>query len=215
MKIARIFAIVLTCFIISGCSRKKTDQQSDEQSQDIEQTTDTTYVDEKYYETIEDSGASEELKDSKLSASKIEMVQTENGYFKVTLPDGWNKIDTKEVSDTADLAFKNSSNDGFFMVLSEEKEGFSNFDAFKSSVDLTELGEVTSEETSEIDYNGLKGERKVFTAKKDNLDIFYIYDLLEGTDYYLQCVSWTLNSNKETNEADLKQIMTSLIELKE
>lgn len=215
MKIARIIAIVLTGFMISGCSSQKIKQKVSKQSEDIEQTMDTTYADETYYEVIEDSGASEELKDSKLAASKIEMVQTENGYFKVTLLDGWKKIDTKELSDTADLAFKNTSNDEFFMVLSEEKEGFSDFEAFKSSIDVSELGEISSEETGEIDYNGLKGERKMFTAKKDDLDIFYIYDLLEGTDYYLQCVSWTLNSNKEENEAELKQIMTSLIELKE
>ncbi|MFD1899065.1 hypothetical protein GQR36_01015 [Enterococcus termitis] len=59
----------------------------------------------------------------------------------------------------------------------------------------------------------MKGERRKFTAKKDEVDVYYIYDLMESEDHYLQCISWTLDSKKDVNEADMIKLMKSLTEL--
>ncbi|OJG28633.1 hypothetical protein RU98_GL000226 [Enterococcus caccae] len=162
----------------------------------------------------EKTSATEEPKEQpKDPKGKIEVIKTKNGNFKIEMTDGWQTVEAKELSDNADVSLKNAVNEEYYMVLSEAKKGFDNFDGFKNSVDLSDLGETKNEKKEEISYHDLKGERRMFTAVKDGVEVYYIYDLMEGKDHYLQCISWTLGSKKSANEADLIKIMNSLVEL--
>lgn len=224
MKKMKIVTLLLLGLMITGCSKAKpveeeTEEYSQATSSSVEES--TSYGnDEAFYEPIEgrssDSidvtkAATEETKEK--SDSRIEVIKTNNGNFKVEMPTGWESTKTKELSDDADISLKNTEKAAYYMVLSEAKKDFDSFSAFKSSVDLSDLGEKTNETKKSISYNGLKGERRTFVAKKDDIEVYYIYDLMEGKDHYLQCISWTLNSNKETNENELIKLMDSLAEM--
>ncbi|MGX7243490.1 hypothetical protein ACWOC1_01425 [Enterococcus quebecensis] len=229
MKNFKIITILLVGLAITGCSGRKVAEVEDDDAY-IEETSSSveessSYGDnEVFYEprdkslTSEDmdenKGATEETKDSSSdSRGKIEVIKTQNGDFKVELMDGWQSVEPKELSDNADVSLKNAAKDEYYMVLSEPKKDFDNFDSFKNSVDLSDLGERTNEKKEAIKYNGLKGERSMFTATKDGVEVYYIYDLIESKNHYLQCISWTLNSKKDNNVADLIKIMNSLSDL--
>ncbi|WP_207695462.1 hypothetical protein DOK67_0000043 [Enterococcus sp. DIV0212c] len=229
MKKFKIIAILLIGLVITGCSGRKVVEEDDddvyieETSSSVEES--SSYGDDEvFYEprdkfatsdTIdENKAATEETKESTNdSKGKIEVIKTKNGNFKLELTDGWQSIATKELSDNADVSLKNETNEEYYIVLSEAKKDFESFAAFKSSVDLSDLGDRTNEKKETIKYNELNGERRTFTASKDGVEVYYIYDLVESKDHYLQCISWTLNSKKDSNEADLIKVMSSLAEL--
>ena len=226
MKKLKIITILLVGLVISGCSGRKVVEEHDDDVY-IEETSSSaeessSYDDDDiFYEprdtsvtsdsADENKAATEETKDQ--SKGKIEVIKTNNGDFKLELTDGWQSIETKELSDNADVSLKNESNEEYYMILSEGKKDFDDFDAFKSSVDLSDLGEITDEKKESVKYNGLKGERRTFIASKEGVDVYYTYDLMESKDHYLQCISWTLADKKESNKADLIKIMNSLSEL--
>ncbi|MGX7148229.1 hypothetical protein [Enterococcus ureasiticus] len=226
MKKFKIITILLVGLVISGCSGRKVVEEEDddvyieETSSSVEES--SSYGDDDiFYEprdtsatsesVAENKSATEETKDE--SKGKIEVIKTKNGNFKVELTEGWQSVEAKELSDNADISLKNASNDEYYMVLSEAKKDFDSFDAFKNSVDLSDLGERTDEKKDSVKYNELKGERRTFTASKDGVDVYYTYDLMESKDHYLQCISWTLADKKDSNKADLIKIMNSLAEL--
>ncbi|MEI5995135.1 hypothetical protein [Candidatus Enterococcus mansonii] len=226
MKNIKIISILLIGLVIAGCSSRKSadedpsDYLKESSSETIES---SSYGDDEVFyeprdgksaESVDENKAAIENKESaNQSKGKIEVIKTSNGNFKVEMTEGWQKVDAKELSDNADISLENKSNDEYYIVLSEAKKDFENFDTFKESVDLSDLGERTNEKKESVEYNGLKGERRTFNATKEGVDIYYMYDLMEGKDYYLQCISWTLNSNKESYEADLTKIMNSLAEM--
>lgn len=229
VKKIKIMTILLVGLLVTGCSGRKVEEEEDfdayrdQTSSSVEES--SSYSDDEvFYEprdktktsdTVdENKTATETTQDSSKEAKgKIEVVKTKNGNFKIELTDGWQTVEAKELSDNADVSLKNAVNEEYYMVLSEAKKDFANFDAFKSSVDLSDLGEIKDEKKEEIKYHGLKGERRKFTASKDGVEVYYIYDLMEGKDHYLQCISWTLDSKKSDNESDLIKIMNSLAEL--
>jgi len=229
VKKFKIITILLVGLVVTGCSGRSVVEEEDddaylkETSSSVEElssygddevfyeprdrSTTSTTVDENQVATDE---TKEQPSDSK---NKIEVIKTKNGNFKIEMTDGWQSVEAKELSDNADVSLKNTTNEEYYMVLSEAKKDFDSFDVFKQSVDLSDLGEITNEKKAAINYNGLKGERRTFTASKDGVEVYYIYDLVEGKDHYLQCISWTLNSKKSSNESDLIKVMNSLAEL--
>lgn len=225
MKKIKIITILLIGLMITGCSKAKPVEE--EKAQEYSQATsssveESTFYgdDDAFYEPIEGRSsdsvdvnrtATEETKEK--SDSKVEVIKTNNGNFKIEMPTGWESAETKELSDNADISLKNTEKEAYYMVLSEAKKDFDSFSAFKSSVDLSDLGEKSNETKKSISYNGLKGERRTFVAKKDDIEVYYIYDLMEGKEHYLQCISWTLNSSKEANEKELIKLMDSLAEM--
>lgn len=225
MKKLKIITILLIGLVISGCSGRKVVEDDDdsyieETSSSVEES--SSYGDDEvFYEPRESTSTSESVDENTKAAEepkdqakgKIEVIKTKNGNFKVELTDGWQSVETKELSDNADVSLKNTANEEYYMVLSETKKDFDSFDAFKNSVDLSDLGERTDEKKETIKYNELKGERRMFTATKDDVEVFYIYDLMESKDHYLQCISWTLADKKESNKDDMIKIMNSLVEL--
>ncbi|EOH98977.1 hypothetical protein UAY_02246 [Enterococcus moraviensis ATCC BAA-383] len=229
MKKIKIITLLLVGLVITGCSGR---QEVEEEVEDayIEDTSSSveesmSYGDnEVFYEprdksettnTIdENKTATEETKETTSDTKgKVEVIKTKNGNFKVELTEGWQSVEAKELSDNADISLKNTTNEEYYMVLSEAKKDFDSFAAFKSSIDLSDLGERTDEKKESIKYNELKGERRIFTATKDGVEVYYIYDLVESKDYYLQCISWTLATKKDNNKKDMIKIMNSLTEL--
>lgn len=227
MKKYKIITILLVGLIISGCSGRKVVEDFDDDDVYIEESSSSVEEsssygdDEVFYEPIDTSSTNDSMDENKAATEetkepakgKVEVIKTKNGHFKVELTDGWQSVEAKELSDNADVSLKNASNEEYYMVLSEAKKDFESFDAFKSSVDLSDLGERTDEKKESIKYNGLKGERRTFTASKEGVDVYYTYDLMESKDHFLQCISWTLADQKESNKADLINIMNSLAEL--
>lgn len=227
MKKYKIITILLVGLIISGCSGRKVVEDFDDDDVYIEESSSSVEEsssygdDEVFYEPRDTSSTNDSMDENKAATEetkepakvKVEVIKTKNGHFKVELTDGWQSVDAKELSDNADVSLKNASNEEYYMVLSEAKKDFESFDAFKSSVDLSDLGERTDEKKESIKYNGLKGERRTFTASKEGVDVYYTYDLMESKDHFLQCISWTLADQKERNKADLINIMNSLAEL--
>ncbi|WP_086312200.1 hypothetical protein A5821_003488 [Enterococcus sp. 7F3_DIV0205] len=229
MKKFKIIAILLVVLVITGCSGRKVEEEVDddiyieETSSSVEES--TSYGDDEvFYEPRDKSETSDSADENKAateetkeqtddSKGKVEVIKTKNGNFKVELTDGWQSVEAKELSDNADVSLKNASKEEYYMVLSEGKKDFDNFAAFKDSVDLSDLGERTDEKKESVKYNDLKGERRTFTASKDGVEVFYIYDLMESKDHYLQCISWTLAEKQESNKSDLVKIMNSLAEL--
>lgn len=226
MKKLKIITILLVGLVVTGCSGRKAveeeidDAYIEETSSSVEES--NSYGDDEvFYEPRDTSGTSDSVDENKAateetkeqSKGKVEVIKTKNGHFKVELTDGWQSVETKELSDNADVSLKNASNEEYYMVLSESKKDFDSFNAFKSSVDLSDLGEKTDEKKESIKYNELKGERRTFTATKDGVEVFYIYDLVESKDHYLQCISWTIADKKDSNKADMIKIMNSLAEL--
>lgn len=223
MKKLKIITLLLMGIVVTGCSKAKPVEIEEEYSAASSSSTEasTSYGDDEIFyeprdgkssESIDvDKAATEETKEQ--SDGKIEVIKTDNGDFKIEMLDGWKSVETKELSDNADVGLKNEQKELYYMVLSEKKKDFDSFSAFKSSVDLSDLGEKSDETKESIKYNGLKGERRTFVAAKDGIEVYYIYDLLEGKDHYLQCISWTLNSDKDTNEQELIKLMNSLTEL--
>lgn len=230
MKKIKIITILLVGLVLTGCSGRKIVEEEVDDDVYIEETSSSveelgSYGDDEVFYEPRDSSAESETKDENKAATeetkeqpsdekgKIEVINTKNGDFKLELTDGWASVESKELSDNADVSLKNPTKEAYYMVLSEAKKGFDNFDAFKNSVDLSDLGERTDEKKENVKYNGLKGERRTFTATKDGVEVYYIYDLVETKEHYLQCISWTLNSKKDENKADLIKIMNSLAEL--
>jgi hypothetical protein len=226
MKVIPIFLLGL---LIVGCTGRKAeveeieDAYRDQSSSSVEESI-SFEGDEVFYEPRDSSDTSESVDEqqpatetttesSDESKGKVEVIKTNNGDFKLELPSGWQTVDTKELSDNADISVKNSNNETYYMVLSEAKKDFKDFNAFKNSVDISDLGDRSNEKKESIKYNSMKGERRKFTAKKDEVDVYYIYDLMESEDHYLQCISWTLDSKKDANEADMIKLMKSLTEL--
>ncbi|MEI5989236.1 hypothetical protein [Enterococcus crotali] len=230
MKKFKIITILLVGLVLTGCSGSKVVEEEDDDDIYIEETSSSVEElgsygdDEVFYEPRDPSATSEAKDENKVATEetkeqsndekgKVEVIKTKNGDFKLELTDGWESVESKELSDNADVSLKNTANEAYYMVLSEAKNGFDNFDGFKNSVDLSDLGERTDEKKETIKYNGLKGERRTFTATKEGVEVYYIYDLVESKDHYLQCISWTLNNKKDENKADLIKIMNSLAEL--
>ncbi|EOH99339.1 hypothetical protein UAW_00489 [Enterococcus haemoperoxidus ATCC BAA-382] len=227
MKKFKIMTILIVGLVITGCSGRKVVEEVDDDVY-IEETSSeesSSYGDDEvFYEPRDKSATSGTLDENKAateetkeqsdeSKGKLEVIKTKNGNFKVELTEGWQSVEAKELSDNADVSLKNAANEEYYMVLSEAKKDFDSFDAFKSSVDLSDLGEITDEKKETIKYNELKGERRSFIASKDGVEVYYIYDLVESKDHYLQCISWTLAEKKESNKADLIKVMNSLAEL--
>lgn len=209
---------------IAGCSKttekKEISESTTKESSSSTESSFSYSEGGEFYEPIE--GRSERSVDesksttettSDPSSSKIEVMKTDNGEFKLSIPQDWQQAKANELSDSADIELKNNTGTAYFMVLSEKKKEFDSFSAFKNSTDSSDLGEKRDETKESIEYNGLKGERRTFFAKKDNIDVYYIYDLLEGKEYYMQSISWTQATDKEMNEAQMKSLMASLSEL--
>lgn len=224
MKSIKIVWLVMVVLTITGCSKKTEDKAIPESTtQESSRSTESVISydgDEEFYESIEGrSGRSmEENKTatevtSESTTSRIEVIETNNGDFKLSIPQDWQKTKAKELSDSADIELKNTTDTAYYMVLSEKKKEFDSFSAFKNSVDISDLGEKKDEKKESIEYNGLKGERRTFIAKKEGVEVYYIYDLLEGKDYFMQCISWTQATDKEANESQMKVVMSSLSEL--
>lgn len=229
MKKIKIITILIVGLVITGCSGRKVAEDKDddiyieETSSSVEES--SSYGDDEvFYEPRDQSTTSEPVEEDKAttekkknqsseSKGKIEVIKTKNGHFKLELTDGWQSIESTELSDNADISLKNASNEEYYMVLSEAKKDFDSFSGFKNSVDLSDLGDRTDEKKEMIKYNDLIGERRTFTASKNGVDVYYIYDLMESREHYLQCISWTLNNKKDHNEADLIKVMNSLAEL--
>lgn len=229
VKKIKMITLLLVGLVVTGCSGRKVEEEEDFDAY-IDQTSSNTVEsssygdDEVFYEPRDKSNTSDRIDEDQVatedtkeqsnnSNGKLEVIKTKNGNFKIEMTEGWQSVAAKELSDSADVSLKNAGNEAYYMVVSESKKDFENFNGFKSSVDLSDLGEITNEKKETIEYNKLKGERRRFTASKDGVKVYYIYDLMEGKDHYLQCISWTLDSKKNSNEADLIKIMNSLAEL--
>ncbi|MTD41564.1 hypothetical protein GIX45_23655 [Erwinia sp. CPCC 100877] len=229
MKNKKFITLLFLGLILTGCSGREVvddeieDVYIDESSSTVEES--TSYDNEEFYaplesttsqSTAENTEATEQTKETtEESKGKLEVVKTNNGNFKVDLTSGWQKTTAKELSDNADVSLKNEARQAYYMVLSQSKDDFEDFESFKATIDLSDLGEISNEKKEEIDYNTLTGERRTFTAKKEDVEVYYIYDLMEGSDHYLQCISWTLNSDKKKNETELTKLMESLVEIPE
>lgn len=229
MKIKNIIPLLFAGFMLTGCFGRKAeleiieDAYKEESSSSIEES--VSYEgDEVFYEPRDNNETSSTIDENKQATEtttqsstedkgKVEVIKTSNGDFKVELPTGWETVETKELSDNADISVKNSNTETYYIVLSEAKKDFENFSAFKKSVDISDLGEISNEKKESIKYNGMKGERRKFTATKDGIEVYYMYDLMESEDHYLQCISWTLESTKKENEPDMIKLMKSLTEL--
>lgn len=229
MKKVKIITLLIVGLVITGCSGQKAveeeveDAYIEDTSSSVEES--TSYGDDEvFYEPRDKSTTSDTIDENKKaseeskektdnSKGKVEVIKTKNGHFKVELTDGWQSVEAKELSDNADISLKNAENEEYYMVLSENKKDFDNFDAFKNSVDLSDLGERLDENKESIKYNGLTGERRTFIAIKEGIEVYYIYDLMESPDHYLQGISWTLANKKDNNKENMIKIMNSLTEL--
>lgn len=229
MKIRNFIPLLFVGVMLTGCFGRKAeleiieDAYKEDSSSSIEESV-SFEGNEVFYEPRDGSETSSTIDENKQatetttestteSKGKVEVIKTNNGDFKVELPANWETVDTKELSDNADISIKNPNTETYYIVLSEAKKDFENFDSFKKSVDLSDLGEISNEKKESIKYNNIKGERRKFTATKDDIEVYYIYDLMESEDHYLQCISWTLESTKKDNEPDMIKLMKSLTEL--
>jgi hypothetical protein len=229
VKNKKVITLLFLGLVLTGCSKREVvddeieDVYIDEPSSTVEES--TSYGNDEFYEPLESTTSETKAESTKEteqtkektdeSKGKLEVVKTKNGNFKVNLTSGWKKTAAKELSDNADVSLKNEAKQAYYMVLSQSKDDFEDFESFKNTIDLSDLGEISDEKTEEVNYNTLTGERRTFTAKKDDVEVYYIYDLMEGSDHYLQCISWTLNSDKQKNEAELIKLMKSLVEIPE
>ncbi|WP_086313212.1 hypothetical protein A5821_000747 [Enterococcus sp. 7F3_DIV0205] len=138
-----------------------------------------------------------------------EIIETENGTFSVSLPDGWVEIDPTELNDDADVGLEHEDKMMYVAVLSESKEDYDGFEGFK---EVTEFPVEVEEETEKpIDLNGWKGTRRLMTAKMDGLRFYYVYDLVESdAGHYAQRMAWTMNSKKKKYGKELENMLDSI-----
>ncbi|MHC5373552.1 hypothetical protein ACYSNU_07085 [Enterococcus sp. LJL120] len=143
-----------------------------------------------------------------------EIYETDFGTFEVAIPAGWKNVDPSEFSGDADIAFENAVEYAYLNILSENKEDFASFTAYKELVypSLVEGSENLTEE--EVSYNNFSGTRYRFDYQtEDGLNTSFITDILDGNEYYIQSISWTSKSGISENQAEMVAIMESLTEI--
>lgn len=144
---------------------------------------------------------------------RVESFDTENGNYQVTLTEEWQPAEWDGIADFSDINIQNIEKDEYFVVISENKVDFETFESYKELMDFSDFGEIVDKTTETITYNGFNGERHRFSTSIDGINLYYIYDILEGKNYYLQSFSYTLKSNQEKAEKELLDVMNSLVEV--
>ncbi len=63
-----------------------------------------------------------------------------------------------------------------------------------------------------LEINGLPAKQSSFVANVNGLDVYYIFTTIEGTKYYYQLLTWTLEELKDNSDIEMKNIILSFKE---
>ncbi|MEX2587631.1 MAG: hypothetical protein WD602_06505 [Actinomycetota bacterium] len=150
-----------------------------------------------------------------------ELTQTltsENG-LQMQIPESWSE-DT-ELNPVADLQASNREAESYVVVISDLKQDltedltlqeFGEFavDEFMASLSDPNLSFSDLSEPRELEISGFDARRYELNASPGELDLSYLFTVIETSDRFLQVIAWTERPRLDDNRATLEAVTDSV-----
>ena len=144
-------------------------------------------------------------------------IKSDDGLSQIVIPPGW-KI-RSDLNEEADIQVGDLRNNGYLIVLSENKIDFDQI-GYKEHSRLTregfmetmEKGEVTSG-PSEIEINHRKAVKFEMQGTVNGVKIVYFHITVDGEKAFHQILAWTVPSQVDKNRANINFVVNSFQEL--
>lgn len=143
----------------------------------------------------------------------------ENG-LQVSVPDSWSEDD--QLNPVADLQASNRDAETFVVVISDLKqdlseelttlERFADFavQEFMAGLNDPDLSFAALGEPEEVDSSGLGALRYELSASPGDLNLSYLFTVIETQDRFIQVIAWTLRSQMDEHRATLEAVSDSV-----
>ena len=152
---------------------------------------------------------------AKISQESKEIVGN-NGLVRLTVPGSWSSM--KDLNEEANLQVGSVLEEGYLVVISENREDFEDMTLQKFSEITSEsimegLAKASQEEPEDILIGRHRAIKRVIEGVIDNLKISYVHVAVETEGNYHQIIGWSLKSKFEGNKSKFDKIIMSFKEV--
>lgn len=143
---------------------------------------------------------------------------SENG-LEMRIPDSW--TEDSALNPGADLQASNREAESYVVVISDLKqdlqedvtlEEFGDFavQQFMAGLNDPDLSFADLDEPERVESSGLEGLRYEISASPDDLDLSYLFTVIESPDRFTQVVAWTERPRMDEQRQTLEAISDSV-----
>lgn len=153
-------------------------------------------------------------------ANLSKTLTSENG-LEMQVPDSWSEDST--LNPRADLQASNREAESYVVVISDLKqdlregvtlEEFGDFavQQFTAGLNDPDLSTAEWDEPERVDISGLDGLRYEISASPGDLDLSYLFTVIESPDRFIQVIAWTERQRMDEQRQTLEAISDSVTE---
>lgn len=139
---------------------------------------------------------------------------TDDGLLKITLPSHWKLLDN--LNEVATFQAGNLFREEYMIVISDSKLDFTGglYEFSEAALNglLINLQEAQQNSQTELEINGMKAVQYDISGTLNNVNITYLYTLIEGEANFYQIYNWTLSSKKEKAFLTFQSVIPTIME---
>ena len=151
------------------------------------------------------------------SPDKPTVLNSPDGKFQLTVPNGWSK--TTDLHSKADIQAANRSKEMYVIVLIENQDDLAKDMTLDDFTDITrkslmsKYGSPQASALESVSINGNDARQYELKGTKDNISVDLIVSTVKTPTNYTQILAWTLPSKMSDNKETLKKVTESFREV--